>query len=285
MANVCRIALAAGVVAALPAIHAGGERRPAAVGVKWYLLLDDYCLCNSDFAGGHAISIQSRSCPFEMWPRLLEKAIAKLSGGYYNLEAGLGEAHDGPSWPSGVAGQEDFPRYIQLLAGSSATPSSVNLSEPLESVQEALASLHERGFVMKASSKSGKDFGHDHFKLENGIVPGHAYAGPLWAGTVEGHYLVYLRNTWGAKEWTGTWSDTSDAWRASPKVKTALLATGCFAERKGQKAPMLKQGLNNEYMEEDDGGFLIELKDFCKHFARVDALAGPAASFFGKRDA
>ena len=48
---------------------------------------------------------------------------------------------------------------------------------------------------------------------------------------------------------------------------------------------MLKQGLGDEYAAENDGGFLIELSDLCKHFNGVEALAGPASSFCGKRDA
>ena len=33
----------------------------------------------------------------------------------------------------------------------------------------------------------------------------------------------------------------------------------------------------------NDGGFLIELSDMCKHFSRVRMLAGPSTELLGKR--
>jgi len=215
-----------------------------------------------------------------MWPRLLEKVYAKLAGSYYSLEAkGIPGQ---PVWPGDMPGQQGFPRHIPLLTGC-AEENSVCLSDPLETVEERITALHEQGFCLKSNTKSEEDFGHDHYQLENGIVPGHCYAGPLWTGRVEGRCLVYLRNTWGKTEWTGEWSDTSGAWEEHPEVKNALLASGKFAERTGQKAPMLKQGTLSTFAAEDDGGFLIELSDLCKHFRSVDGLAGPGSSLGGKR--
>ena len=46
---------------------------------------------------------------------------------------------------------------------------------------------------------------------------------------------------------------------------------------------MLKQGMDNKFAAENDGGFLIELSDLCKHFNSLTVLAGPASTLLGAR--
>ena len=47
--------------------------------------------------------------------------------------------------------------------------------------------------------------------LDDGIVCGHAYS-VMEIRKPAGLMMIKLRNPWGNFEWTGKWSDTSDAW-------------------------------------------------------------------------
>lgn len=54
--------------------------------------------------------------------------------------------------------------------------------------------------------------------------------------------MVKLRNPWGAKEWTGAWSDTDPRW--TPELFKAL-----------------------DHSNSDDGKFIMEFADYFKFFA------------------
>uniref|UniRef100_A0A8C5XHG0 Calpain 14 n=1 Tax=Microcebus murinus TaxID=30608 RepID=A0A8C5XHG0_MICMU len=135
------------------------------------------------------------------WGALLEKAYAKLSGSYEDLQGGqVSEA------------------LVDFTGGVAMT---INLAEAPMNLWELLAQATYSRTLICSQTHSGEKV------LENGLVDGHAYTltglrkvtckyGP--------EYLVKLRNPWGKVEWKGDWSDSSSTWELlSPKEKILLL--------------------------------------------------------------
>lgn len=69
-----------------------------------------------------------------------------------------------------------------------------------------------------------------------GLHGGHAYT-IISTHLVKGYKLLKVRNPWGHGEWKGKFSDKSSAW-----------------------TPQMKKEVN--FVDEDDGCFFMELKDF-----------------------
>ncbi|XP_031510902.1 calpain-14 isoform X2 [Papio anubis] len=136
------------------------------------------------------------------WGALLEKAYAKLSGSYEDLQSGqVSEA------------------LVDFTGGVTMT---INLAEAHGNLWDILTKATYNRTLIGCQTHSGKEK-----ILENGLVEGHAY-------TVTGirkvtckhrpEYLVKLRNPWGQVEWKGDWSDSSSKWELlSPKEKILLL--------------------------------------------------------------
>nr|XP_028687635.1 calpain-14 isoform X2 [Macaca mulatta] len=119
------------------------------------------------------------------WGALLEKAYAKLSGSYEDLQSGqVSEA------------------LVDFTGGVTMT---INLAEAHGNLWDILTKATYNRTLIGCQTHSGKEK-----ILENGLVEGHAY-------TVTGirkvtckhrpEYLVKLRNPWGQVEWKGDWSD------------------------------------------------------------------------------
>nr|XP_005576244.2 calpain-14 isoform X3 [Macaca fascicularis] len=136
------------------------------------------------------------------WGALLEKAYAKLSGSYEDLQSGqVSEA------------------LVDFTGGVTMT---INLAEAHGNLWDILTKATYNRTLIGCQTHSGKEK-----ILENGLVEGHAY-------TVTGirkvtckhrpEYLIKLRNPWGQVEWKGDWSDSSSKWELlSPKEKILLL--------------------------------------------------------------
>uniref|UniRef100_A0A8C4ZAZ2 Calpain catalytic domain-containing protein n=1 Tax=Gadus morhua TaxID=8049 RepID=A0A8C4ZAZ2_GADMO len=122
----------------------------------------------------------------EFWSCLLEKAYAKLKGGYQALEMGfpheaMADMTGGVTEVLSVASfSENLPRALQHLLRKGALINCANCQGPLEQ------------------------------KNEQGILFRHAYSltavERVSAGPVT---LVRLHNPWGGTEWKGRWSDLS----------------------------------------------------------------------------
>ncbi len=82
---------------------------------------------------------------------------------------------------------------------------------------------------------------NDSDKNENGIAFGHAYSVIGVKELQNGTRLVKVRNPWGKEGFNGKWSDKSDAWTNETRAEVNLV-------------------------NEDDGVFFIEFKDYLNDF-------------------
>ncbi|XP_060269832.1 calpain-14 [Ovis aries] len=136
------------------------------------------------------------------WGALLEKAYAKLSGSYEDLQCGqVSEA------------------LVDFTGGVTMT---INLAEAPDNLWDVLTRAIYSRTLIGCQTHCGNEQ-----VLENGLVDGHAYTltGIRKVTTSHGpEYLVRLRNPWGKIEWRGDWSDSSSMWDLlSPKEKILLL--------------------------------------------------------------
>ncbi|KAA0702423.1 Calpain-1 catalytic subunit [Triplophysa tibetana] len=134
---------------------------------------------------GHLMYLKS-SNKNEFWPSLLEKAYAKLKGGYNALNMGF--SHEAMADMTG-----GITEFVRLA------PSSRNLGL-------VIRGLLQKGALINCSKSEGS-FGEN---TGLGIISGHAYSvtGLEMIQTetcpVE---LVRIYNPWGKAEWEGPWSD------------------------------------------------------------------------------
>lgn len=164
----------------------------------------------------------------EMWVPLMEKAFAKLMGCYEHITSG------------------DFSEGMTNLTGEGCeiyplNPSLARDSNPATSLWEKLKYFASEQFLMGcAISHGGRE------RDRNGLLTQHAYAilrccEPKLAPGVR---LVQLRNPWGMKEWSGSWSDGSREWNAAVRAE-----------------------LNHE--DKDDGTFFMTFEDFLNNYTEM----------------
>ena len=128
----------------------------------------------------------------ELWVILLEKAWAKLNGGY-NLT---------------ISGYSCDP--LASLTGFPTEMFYMNEQLSVNDLWEKLSNLDKINHIMCASTRDDKNFTEKF-----GLVNNHAYT---LSSVKEYDYqgqnirLVRLRNPWGYKEWFGDWSDNSSLW-------------------------------------------------------------------------
>ncbi|XP_059931259.1 LOW QUALITY PROTEIN: calpain-9 [Gadus macrocephalus] len=126
----------------------------------------------------------------EFWSCLLEKAYAKLKGGYQALEMGfpheaMADMTGGVTEVLSVASfSEDLPRALQHLLRKGALVNCANCQGPLEQ-------KNEQGIL----------FRHAYSLTAVERVRCETSAGPVT--------LVRLHNPWGGTEWEGRWGDLS----------------------------------------------------------------------------
>ncbi|XP_072038054.1 calpain-A-like [Amphiura filiformis] len=168
----------------------------------------------------------------EFWPALLEKAYAKLHGGYQGLAGGMA-----------------MDAFVDLTSGLSETYDYSNGDTP-QDLFGILFRGARTGAFMTCSRKNSKWW--DVEADENGIVSGHSYTvtDVQVIQTSNGQYvqLLRIRNPWANDtEWNGDWSDTSELWDYVSD----------------QEKAKLKLRLDT------DGEFWMSLNDFLQQFNKV----------------
>lgn len=201
--------------------------------------LDDYFPCNP----ATRLPRFSRANGAELWVLLLEKALAKVNGGYFRLRAGLTVEGlmDITGLPTFMM-QFKHPAFKKALADGSAFKHLLVADR-----NKAIACASTPGedtFTEGRSARSTQP------PRTGGLVPGHAYS-LVSAVQVEGCQLVRLRNPWGEFEWQGAWSDGDRRW--TPRMKRAVAdVVGCAVDELG--------------LDSNDGTFWMNFEDFVAHF-------------------
>ena len=121
----------------------------------------------------------------EIWVMLLEKAYAKLYGGYWNIGNG------------GVPGLA-----LKDLTGAPCETDRIGPDTDTEDLWSYIDICQRSRYVMVAGTK-----GADEKKTPEGIIQGHAYT-IIALHLFHGEKVIELRNPWGnGDEWNGRWGD------------------------------------------------------------------------------
>jgi calpain-15 len=130
----------------------------------------------------------------EMWVMILEKAFAKMFGGYSKLV--LGDVRDA------LIDMTGCPSFTETLNDEKM----LSNSEKDQLWNEIKESLSKKYIVVSGTKM---------FKAETsntGLIKEHAYS-ILRVADVEGHKIINLRNPWGLFDWEGEWSVNSPLWK------------------------------------------------------------------------
>ena len=134
----------------------------------------------------------------ELWAILLEKAWAKVNGGYSNIAYGS---------------------VYEVLLALTGFPSEFITNDPEKPLElfEKLEKSNNEGAVMGCGSFNSES-GKDDSKNQGNIVFSHAYT-LIDAKSLsnDGIFLCKIRNPWGRIEWNGDWGDNSSLW--NPKYQ------------------------------------------------------------------
>jgi len=168
-----------------------------------------------------------------MWPLLIEKAFAKMRGGYKKLDGGL--PLDAMMTMTGYRGER------------------FNLGRD-DKIFKKIKAMQDAGCILACGSKGNDNTlkeGRD--KVKGSVVGGHAYSilgvyEPMLS--TEKVRLIKLRNPWGSFEWQGAWGDKSAEWSRYPGVALEI----------------------GRPKDKDDGVFYIEWTDFVTNYDFVDVL-------------
>ena len=195
------------------------------------IIIDDFIPCTSS-----GTPIYTHLNSNEMWPLLLEKAFAKMRGGYGKLNGGL---------PLDA---------METMTGYSGSRMFIGRDDLNGPIFHKLRRYHDAGCIMACGTRgtdNTREYGRDSVK--GSIVGGHAYS---ILGVYEPKLstekvrLLKLRNPWGSFEWKGTWSDGCENWKNYPGVALEV----------GKPAMV------------DDGIFYMEWRDFVKFYDLIDIL-------------
>uniref|UniRef100_A0A1I7TDS4 Calpain catalytic domain-containing protein n=1 Tax=Caenorhabditis tropicalis TaxID=1561998 RepID=A0A1I7TDS4_9PELO len=167
----------------------------------------------------------------EFWSALLEKAYAKLYGGYENLDGG-----------TTAEALEDFTGGLTEFFDLEKADKATTLAMLVRGMQ--MGSLFGCSIDADENVKEAQ--------LTNGLVRGHAYSitAIQTVNTYGGQIpLLRIRNPWGnSKEWNGPWSDGSGEWN--------------------QVDPHQKEQMGVQFAK--DGEFWMSFDDFMTNFTQME---------------
>ena len=196
---------------------------------EWQIvLLDDYFPCSKKTH----IPIFAKPNGPELWAMLLEKAWAKINGGYLNITGGL---------------PREVLSVLTPFPIETITLKHRNCFKTVDDISiwnKVTTAFNENSIISSCSNFN------DNNIEQYGLISGHAFTiTDITEGFVNGDLvrLVRLRNPWGYREWNGPWSDKSPLWTKQAKKE-----------------------LKKEVIVNDDGEFWMCFEDFLKYFCVVD---------------
>ena len=172
--------------------------------------------------------------PGELWPCLVEKAWAKLHGGY-------GAIVD-------LANGSQRAQLALLPYAGSSMMRPLSHAACTDALWADLLLWSRRGWPMELASRDPTPGGGVRDKQDaEGIVGKHAYSLLRVVEAPGGVRLLQLRNPWGHGEWKGSFADSDlTHW-----------------------TPALRQALGYDPAGGDDGIFWMSLQDVCRKFAHL----------------
>jgi len=173
----------------------------------------------------------------DLWVMLLEKAYAKVHGGYLNIEGGTSE--------EALKDLTSAPCKTFILEKETIDANWINL----------LLAYNQR-YIMSSSSKDLIGNGMDDVDKTTGLTGSHAYsilgvyeierAGDSYRVAITSNpsniRLIKLRNPWGKGEWKGNWGRNDPRWTES--LANAL----------------------NVYNQINDGVLMMDFNDYTTYF-------------------
>ena len=167
----------------------------------------------------------------EIWVMLLEKAWAKVNGGYANIISGLPcEAMEA------LTG-------IGSLIYDLENVEDVDLEDYKYEIIKNVQLADENNCLITCSTTADSNI------QKVGLVEGHAYSlvsfNKITTSQGKDVYLFRIRNPWSQGEWTGDWSDKSKLWDSKAKSQVS-------------------------FDNKDDGIFFMNDTDFFKFFTHVE---------------
>lgn len=191
---------------------------------RWIdVVIDDRLPCQED---GKSLAFVSSSSSNEFWSALLEKAYAKLHGGYAALVGGSGNEALG-TFTGGLTEQlilERPPKNLFQIIQKALERKSLITCSIVESEKgtKGLQALHEYSVTGAAQvSVNGRN-----------------------------ERLIRLRNPWGSGEWKGAWSDSSKKWAS-------------VSEEKRQELGLVIKEDGEFWISEEDFVKYFQMIDFC----------------------
>lgn len=159
---------------------------------EWKIvLLDDYFPCSKK----NRVPIFAKPNGPELWAMLIEKAWAKINGGYLNITGG---------WASEV---------LSALTSFPIETIKLNVIN-MDTIWNNLNSAFKAGQIISCCSNFNKEI------EKYGLISGHSFTITKFShGNVSDKQirLIKLRNPWGYREWNGPWSDHSPLWTDEAK--------------------------------------------------------------------
>ncbi|XP_057376389.1 calpain-B-like isoform X4 [Daphnia carinata] len=184
---------------------------------------------------GKLVFLQSQT-KNEFWSALLEKAYAKLHGGYEALKGG-----------TTCEAMEDFTGGVSEMYEMNQAPPNLF---------KILLKAHQRSSLMSCAIEPDPDQLEAETPL--GLIKGHAYSitsvkmmdirTPRMSGQIP---MIRIRNPWGNEaEWKGAWSDQSPEWQFIPEDEKEEV--GLTFDR--------------------DGEFWMSFRDFSAQYSRLEIV-------------
>jgi hypothetical protein len=212
--------------------------------------------------GDYRIYLCSSGTPGEVWPSLLEKALAKLYGGYDNIVGG-----------SNAVGIANLMRGVPLMFGYLNADGSPLPKSP-DKLWSKLVRLWNQGYLLGigwvACPNAGAGGPCGEPAGPYGLISGHSYSIlGLHASESTGLRFVKIRNPHAANEWQGPWSDNSEELRAHPQVRAEVALADDEAGEDG--VFIMEIGDVVRYGDGLEGVDCFNRDNRPKEFARVDA--------------
>ena len=191
------------------------------------VIVDDYLPVNKRTKK----PVYAQSKGNELWVMLLEKAWAKVNGGYANIISGL---------PSEAL---EFLTGLGSLAFDTENADVDDINEYKYEIVKNVQIADSNNCLITCSTSADP-------QIEKvGLVEGHAYTLISFCQITTSQnktvYLFRIRNPWSQGEWSGDWSDKSPLWDSKTKSQV-------------------------KFENKEDGIFFMSDTDFFKYFTHVE---------------